>query len=131
MNKLSGTILGGILAVTMSGCPNPTPGQQKALDILGCFGGTVTSAVEDFVAMLLTDAFKGVSPDWQTAADGLIAKGEGDALPDIGCAITKALGQAYSPKPGAAVDPAFVKGLNARVKYIEDKLKLRFNIEKQ
>jgi len=128
MKKLSG-ILGLVFLATLTGCPNPTPGQQKALDVLGCFGGTVTSAVEEFISMLLTDAFKGATPDWKQAADDLIAKGAGDALPDLGCAIAKATAQTYSPKPGAAVDPAFVKGFNERVKYVTSKL--TFTVQKK
>lgn len=122
MRKLS-TILGFVLLLALvPGCPNPTPGQRKALDVLACFGNTLTSAAENFIAMLLKDAFQGATPDWKQAADDLIAKGEADALPDIGCALNKALNQVYSPPAGAAVNPTYVRGVVERVKYVQTKI---------
>lgn len=123
MKKIKGMLL-GLTMLFVSGCANMTPAEQKAFDIAGCFGGTVTSAVESFISMLLTDAFKGASPDWTAQADSAISIGGADALPDIACALSKAMSQASTPTVGAAVNPDFMKGLQARVRYIQKKVGL-------
>jgi hypothetical protein len=124
MNKLLNATLLALVMLT-AGCAHPTPTEQKVFDILGCFSGTLSAEAEKFVGLLINDALAGTSPNWKQAADNAIATATPDALPDIVCAIDKAVGMAYNPASGSMVNGDYVKGIMARAAYLQAKTKLK------
>lgn len=97
-------------------------GKQKIIDVASCFADTATTMVSNIVSLILQDGFRGVTPDWERAVDGLKSQANSNLPADVLCAISKAMAKTYNPPPGAALSREQADGVLARVRYLEQKL---------